>query len=126
MDGRRVFRSHAERLQAARSGEFATWAVPNEDLTLDRLPDPANWSDVAAFALSYDGYALWNDVGALANATRDAWDHHDALPADLDALRGCLFFEQRRLRHFDSAPEGDDLHYFGALLDGIRSAVAER
>ncbi len=36
----------------------------------------------------------------------------------------CLFFEQRRFRHFGYDPEGEDLRYVAGLVDKIREYIS--
>lgn len=120
----RAFPDAAARRHAATTGEFSEWALLNEDLSLDTVPAPsAPWPDIMMFALTYDGYALWDEVGAFANRMRDEWGARRILPSELDSLRACLFFEQRRFRHFDQDPVGEDLDYIHALLSGIAGAI---
>ena len=125
MSGPRRFRTAASREKAAVSGEFADWAIHSRNLTPQLVPPAAApWPEVFEFALSFDGYSLWVDVGAYANATSQNWYARGVLPNDLDSLRACLFFEQRRYRHFDTEPGGSDATYIRALLNAIRAACA--
>jgi len=87
-------------------------------------PAGADWGAIQRFALTFDGYEAFGDeCGNLANARQEG-----RLPVEgqtLSVLRGCLFFEQRRWRHFGEQPEGDNLRYMQALLDAIRSRVQQ-
>jgi hypothetical protein len=78
------------------------------------------------FALSYGGYALWVDLADFANDAADRWRESGALPEGLDSMRACLFFEQRRYRHFDRAPQGQEADYVWALIDAIREACPDK
>jgi len=123
--GPRRFKSDEERDRAAIGGEFSDWAVLSHDLTPGRVPPRgASWGDVYGFALSYDGYALWNEVGEFANRARERWYGSRILSDTLDELRACLFFEQRRYHHYGWDPTGEDAEYFWALLDAIREVSA--
>ena len=53
----------------------------------------------------------------IANARR-----HNSLTD----LRTCLFFEQRRWRHFGEDPEGEDMAYIREVVEKIRGRVAVR
>lgn len=90
----------------------------NEDLVLARIPYPeADWSTIERFALTFDAYEHWgsfDQCAEIANARR-----RDSLTE----ARTCLFFEQRRFRHFDSPPSGEDLAYLRELLKDIRARV---
>lgn len=108
-----------------RDGEFADWHRP---LTLSSSPDSdASWSpDITEFALTFDGYAAFGgQVGDLANATLEKWEQTRELPRNLIALRACLFFEQRRYRHFGHEPGEDAMPYIRALIKAIRLQVVE-
>src|ERR1022692_209497 len=120
MKGRlRKFRSQSARDRAAVQGEFGDRAILNSDLTPQHVPSGrADWElDFNNFALSYDGYSLWVDVGDFANGVARNWSSSGQLPGDLDSLRACLFFEQRRYHHFGRAPEGKEGGYVWALID---------
>lgn len=108
-------------------GEFAEF---HQMLTSEMIPgDDAPWQpDIVNFALTFDGYAAFDGFDPLAatgNITAEEWQRDGALPNDLSILRGCLFFEQRRYRHFDSDPPGESMAYIRALVSAIRR-LAER
>src|ERR1700694_1612985 len=101
----RRFASAEGQREAALSGEFSDWAILRENLESTTVPRTgASWGAVWEFALSYDGYALWQDVGSHANRVAARWVERGDLPRNLDSLRACLFFEQRRYRHFGTDP----------------------
>lgn len=92
--------------------------IPNEELTLDDVPAPgADWDAVGEFALTFDGYAAMGSLDACAELT------NRRSPSTLAELRACLFFEQRRYRHSDAMPEGDDWHYIQSLVKQIADSV---
>jgi hypothetical protein len=95
--------------------------LPSEALTLADVPSPdAPLRQIFRFALTWDGYERAGSSDAcarVANARRNG---------TLDDLRTCLFFEQRRFRHFGTAPEGEDLAYVRGLVRQIRDRLAER
>ena len=94
-------------------------SIDNEDLRVEDIPEPdATWDALQRFALTFDGYGVFGDAcGEIANARRHT---------TLSELRGCLFFEQRRHRHFGDPPGPDDLRYLRSLVDEIRRRVADR
>lgn len=83
------------------------------------VPGPnAPWSDIEAFALTFNGHARFgNTLGELTSEHR----RNGTIPATLDELRGCLFFEQRRWRHQGSRPDAPGLAFIGRLLEAIRA-----
>ena len=87
----------------------------------------AGWDDVSAFALTFDAYSYRDDLGEYANQIAEDYrargeDSMSGVP--LDDLRACLFFEQRRWRHFGRNPEGPDWEHVLCLLEVIRSRVS--
>ncbi len=92
-------------------------AVPPEDAPW--------WPDGSAFALTFNAYdrlGSFDSVAKLANDTAAGFAANGALPPDIDELRACLFFEQRRYRHFDSDPyeRSKSREYLKALIRRIR------
>ena len=92
--------------------------VPNEQLRLEDVPLPdATWNEIGRFALTFHGYDACGSLHAcaeIANARRNS---------TLTELRACLFFEQRRFRHFGWAPTGESLRYIRSLVEKIRCHV---
>lgn len=92
--------------------------LPNSELTLDHIPAPdANWTEIGEFALTFNGYKAlgsFEESAKVANARR-----HDSLTD----LRTCLFFEQRRWRHFGESPSGEALIYIREVVEKIRGKV---
>ena len=94
------------------------------------IPSPGSpwYPDVVTFALSYNAYDRdggFDPVATSANALQDAWRGGEPLPDDLDVLRVALFFEERRWRHFDEEPAGEDRRYIDALLESIRRLAGD-
>ena len=111
----------------APAGDFAPCAVPNGGLALSDVPgrgDP--WETVSCFSLSYDGYAYWDDLTEVAARSLRRWTRDRTVPATIDEVRGCLFYEQRRWHHFGEEPHGRGAEYVGDLLDALRRLVAAR
>jgi hypothetical protein len=92
--------------------------IVNKDLTLSNIPNPdVSWFEIGGFALTFDGYDVWGSFdkcAEIANARR-----HESLTV----LRTCLFFEQRRWRHFEENPDEETMVYIRGLVEAIRSMV---
>ena len=95
--------------------------IPNSDLTLDMIPSiDSCWSKMVDFALTFDGYEACGSFDAcaeIANARRCN---------TLTELRICLFFEQRRWRHFDDTPDAETMVYIRSIVEKIRDKVANK
>lgn len=103
-------------------GEFDAFWKP---LRREEVPDRGvPWYQVWEFALAFDGYAYArgaHTLGEEANRAAAVWSVNTELPTDVNALRACLFFEQRRYHHYGTDPEGSDAEYVWALVEGIRA-----
>jgi hypothetical protein len=103
--------------------------IPNVDLDASIVPQPnATWCEIGRFALTYNGYKQHNSLeacGEIANDIAARYGRDGGFPAELslDTLRSCLFFEQRRWRHFGEAPDDETMAYVRALIDAIRMYV---
>jgi hypothetical protein len=104
------------------SGEIAS-----ADLRENDVPPPdAGWHAVGRFALSFNGYEWWSSFGKcaeVANRGAEEFRGTGALPESLAELRTCLFFEQRRWRHFGLDQDEEAMLYIRALLEEIRRRV---
>jgi hypothetical protein len=93
--------------------------ISNMQLRADKLPPPdADWEAIQRFALTFNGYTYWGSFercSEIANARRGE---------TLTELRTCLFFEQRRWRHFGYSPDEESMAYIRRLLEQIRARVA--
>lgn len=98
--------------------EFGQKEISNKRLTLGDIPSArAKWQTIEMFALTFDGYKRWGGsrkCAAVANARRDR---------TLDELRTCLFFEQRRWRHFAETPDRKAMKYIREIVEKIRVKV---
>jgi hypothetical protein len=98
--------------------------IANADLMPEDVPGPdADWSAIGRFALTFDGYRACGSLEtckAVAERWADAYAERGALPDSLTALRTCLFYEQRRWRHYGRTPDPDAMAYIRALVDEIR------
>jgi hypothetical protein len=102
----------------SRRGDAARIEVPAADAPVFR--------DINGFALTYNGYDRhggFDEVASIGNGMRAQWSQNVELSDDLGELRCSLFFEQRRYRHRDCAPEGAELDYIRALVEAIRDAT---
>ncbi len=99
-------------------------ALSNAQLRAHDIPQRGDgWDLVSVFALSYDGNAYWDDLGALAHDTMQQWTRDRVLPRGLPELRASLFHEQRRWHHFGEEPRGRSGEYVWALVDAIADAL---
>ena len=107
------------------SNEIAT-----ADLTeLDVPSSGAAWAEIGRFALSFNGYehqGSFEKCAEIANRWRDAYRGEGPLPDSLTELRTCLFFEQRRWRHFGLDPSEEGTDYVHAVVERIRERVRSR
>lgn len=91
--------------------------VTNSRLIASKIPGPAaTWDEIQRFALTFDGYAAWPEgvCAEIANARRCS---------TLTELRTCLFFEQRRWRHYGYEPNREAMEYIYGILEQIRHRV---
>jgi hypothetical protein len=106
----------------------------NGSLRPSDIPGPnAGWGEIGWFALRFNGYeTIGRDaVGKLANESVEYHQAHGGIDPhfDLIQLRGCLFFEQRRYRHFGHDPDDDRKGVSGKvihLLTPLRSHQSQR
>ena len=101
----------------------------NRDVSIPRRPESvdkrqldgfdvpgvdASWDVIEAFSLTYNGYEANGSFEAcakIANARR-----HETV----NDLRTCLFFEQRRWRHFGDGPDSEAIAYARSLVLHLR------
>ncbi len=102
--------------------------IPNDRLRAVDVPSSGSpWAEVWPFALTFDGYAWSDECGDIANGIQQEYRESGGLREDLtlEELRACLFFNQRSWRHFGEDPDDAGMEYIRALLDAIRSHVAD-
>jgi len=101
--------------------------IPNEKLRSAMLPVAgADWGTLGQFALTYPGYdraGSFDLCAEVANRAAQVYSRLGSLPTSLDELRGCLFFEQRRWRHFGEDPDEPTMNYLHSLVEAIRRQV---
>ncbi len=104
--------------------------ISNLGLNQNDLPSPdAKWKDIQEFALSFNGYEYWGSFkrcADLANKVAKEYEQTRRLNCSLTELRTCLFFEQRRLRHFGYGPGEESMRYIHALIKEIRNKVVNK
>lgn len=93
-------------------------------------PDTTDLDEIFRYALTgkeswFDGYDhasahLGVSAGDLAN--RVIAGKMDVSRLTFEELRVCLFFEQRRWRHYGDLPEGEDLKKILELYAALRAA----
>jgi len=111
---------------APKTGSFAPNALPNGALRPAAVPTRQDgWERLNEFALTYDGYAYWENLPELAQRALASWTRDGSLPATIDECRGCLFYEQRRWHHFGDVPAGRSLDYFWALAGAVRAKLSD-
>ena len=101
--------------------------IANANLMERDIPAPeAEWGTISTFALSFDGYSHWGSFDQCAdvgNRWAKAYAERQALPESLADLRTCLFFEQRRWRHYGWEPDEQAMRYIRALVEATRGSV---
>ena len=98
--------------------------IGNADLKIDDVPaSDAGWSQIGRFALTFDGYERWGSFekcAEIGNRWAKAYTDGQTLPDSLTDLRTCLFYEQRRWRHYGWEPDEGAMSYIHALVEAIR------
>ena len=92
-------------------------------------PDANWWTEINEFALTYNAYSRGGDfdsVARIGQEVRQNWDQDATLPINVEICRTALFFEQRRFRHLDAEPVGDDDRYIRAIVMQIRDQSGGR
>ncbi len=102
---------------------------------LDVPSEGAGWDEIGAFAIKFPGWTAteidWDALYALVEEVQTGWTRNGELPGDIDLLRVCLLWEQRRLRHLQTGPGGeyedgaDELPYAQALVGAIRRILGQ-
>ena len=99
------------------------WAAKGQKTTIQVPPAGAPWSEIAQFALTFNGYARLGghrNVSQLAGNALGIWYQEGTLPTDVDELRGIVFFEQRTWNHNQIEPVGKDREFVDAVLEELR------
>ncbi len=58
-----------------------------------------------------------------ANQASEEYSKEGLIPDTLTELRTCLFFEQRRWRHFGRTPDEESMIFINAILRGVREKL---
>jgi hypothetical protein len=102
--------------------------IEDQDLTLEDLPAAdADEDALQAFALTTNGYERMGSFEAcaeLAEAAIARWRATGELPQSLGEARCCLFFEQRRWRHYGYGFDDETLRYARELVNAMRTRLA--
>ena len=100
------------------TNEFGIKNIDDAALTAADIPPPdADLGNVWRFALTFDGYGI---CGSFEKCAQIA---NGRLNGSLIELRTCLFFEQRRWRHLEKAPDKKALAYIRGIIEHIRARV---
>jgi hypothetical protein len=101
--------------------------IANSDLTANDIPAAgADWHTIGRFALTFNGYEHSGSFGRcaeIANRGAKVYEESRVLPDSLTGLRTCLFFEQRRWRHYGYDPDEQAMTYIQALVEKIRALI---
>lgn len=90
--------------------------IPNEQLELERIPDPkADLCGWERFAHTINGYEVMGGFEPCADLA------NRGTPTTLTELRCCLFFEARRERHSGGMSTNEE--WISELLRAIRQKV---
>ncbi len=104
--------------------------IPNSQLIEKDIPSKrASWSKIESFALTYNGYTQWGSFKKCREVAKQGigqYKENKELNQSLTDLRTCLFFEARRWKHFEKTPNKNGLNYVHALVEAIRTRVAEK
>src|ERR1017187_6428503 len=105
--------------------------IPNRILRSADVPSGgAKWQEIEMFALTFNGYNHYPNeaCGKFANSViRSFLGGKNGLEKlNLSRLRACLFFEQRRYRHFGYEPDKKTMVYIRVLLKAIGTKVSQR
>jgi len=99
--------------------------ISNNHLDIDSIPKPeAGWNEIGWFSLTFNGYDFHGGIdtcGEIANRWLRDFENDGGLPSTLNDLRTCLFFEQRRWRHYGYAPDEKAMCYIRGLVRSIRT-----
>lgn len=118
--------------QPARKGKSPATKdrISNEALTAAHLPAAdATWNQIAVFASSYNGYDHWSshaECVEVANSAAEFYEKLGELPATLDELRTCLFFEYQRYLDYGWTPDEKRMEYLRAVVEEIRRRLPHR
>jgi hypothetical protein len=101
--------------------------IPNTLLIEKDIPTRrAAWKNILPFAHTFNGYEHWGSVQKCREIAKLGVELHKAhqdLTQSLTDLRTCLFFEARRWKHLEKAPNKTGMEYIHALVEAIRVRV---
>jgi hypothetical protein len=110
------------------AGRMPEWAGHLLQGDFDAVPDPLVWEDGSMLALMFDGYELsmllgLGHCGKFANNIHRQANVSGQWSGSAIELWLCIFFEDRRWRHFGESPEGDDLQELDVLCSAFRRTL---
>ena len=97
--------------------------MKTDEQRLKEIPQAnASWATISNYALLFNGYEHKEHLGDFANKIANDFSVNKTLPDELSIndLKSCLFYEQRRFRHFGSDPEEEAFEYIQTLVNEIR------
>ena len=101
--------------------------IPNAHLIEKDIPSRrASWNKIVPFAMTFNGYKHWGTFKKCREVARqgaELFRTKQELPKSLIDLRTCLFYEARRLNHFEKKPSKNGMEYIRALVEAIRVRV---
>jgi len=99
-----------------------------EDVRLGKfesLPDPLTWEMATEFVYLLNGYEVFgaDELGTFANRKSSDMKRQGKWTGSAKDLWLCLFYENRRWRHFGEWPQGSDLENMDDLCRALREAL---
>lgn len=92
--------------------------VPNNELLIERIPGPgSSWTQIARFALTFNGYTHCGSTERYEETTARR------AQSTLSELRTLLFHEERSARHGGFDPSESEMKYIEGLMEQIRNRV---
>ena len=97
----------------------------NDTMWLEPTADVSDIQAIWDYALTVNGYSyasleLRRECGDLANERVSGFENNGVWEGSFEELRCCLFFEQRRWRHFGIDPDGNELLQVQKLFLAVR------
>jgi hypothetical protein len=84
---------------------------------LKPTPDVGDITQIWQYAITVEHWKI--ECADLANSRLEKYNETGKWEGSFEELRCCLFFEQRRYRHFGDDPKGKDLDTILALYQAI-------
>lgn len=101
--------------------------IANQELTLADIPfSMARWRLLNLFALTFDGYRVWESPQAcieVGDRCAEKYFRKGILPSSLTELRTALLVARNYWRHYDSEPDEETMVFLRAIVECIREKV---